>query len=350
MYLRPAFLRRRSRWTLAFVILVGIGAEPCRTESSIVSLEDGKESLPRLAFLREFSGADDVTREEHPVLDRSLDIIAGPAEPRATQSNLVAPTGVATDSRHRVFVADEGAGIVHVFDFELSKYSVLGGRGDHLRSPSTIAVDREDNVYVTDAILKAVLVYDSKGKFLRYLGKGEGSETYFEAPVGIAIHAPTNHIYVCDSRRHMIIMLDKKGRILGHFGKRWGGKTPGDFRSPSKIVIVADEVFVLDPGNSRLQVLDLGGHFRREIRLPEVSVDDGLAIDSEKNVYVSDVYLNVINVLNRDGQILYKYGRRGKNPGEFNEPSGMWIESENHLYVADTKNQRVQVFQIEKQP
>ena len=112
MYLRPAFLRRRSRWTLAFVILVGIGAEPCKTESSIASLEDGKESLTRLAFLREFSGADDVTREEHPVLDRSLDIIAGPAEQRATQSNLVAPTGVATDSRHRVFVADEGAGIV----------------------------------------------------------------------------------------------------------------------------------------------------------------------------------------------------------------------------------------------
>ena len=261
MYLRPAFLRSRSSWTLAFVILVGIGPELSKTASS--TAEDAKDSLPHLAFIREFSSADDVTRQEHPVFDRSLDIIAGPAEPRATPGNLVAPNDVATDSRHRVFVADEGAGIVHVFDTELSKYSVLGGGGDHLRSPSTIAVDREDNVYVTDAILKAVSVYDSKGKFLRYLGKGEGSETYFEAPVGIAIHAPTNHIYVCDSRRHMIIMLDKKGRILGHFGKRWGGKTPGDFRFPSKIVIVGDEIFVLDPGNFRLQVLDLGGHFRQ---------------------------------------------------------------------------------------
>jgi hypothetical protein len=113
VYLRPPSLRRRSCWTLAFVILLGIGPGPSKMASSTVSsLEDAKESLPHLSFIREFSGADDVTRQEHPVFDRSLDIIAGPAEPRATQGNLVAPTGVATDSRHRVFVADEGAGIV----------------------------------------------------------------------------------------------------------------------------------------------------------------------------------------------------------------------------------------------
>ena len=193
------------------------------------------------------------------------------------------------------------------------------------------------------------MVYDSKGKFLRYLGKGEGSETYFEAPMGIAIQAATDHIYVCDSRRHMIIMLDKKAHVLGHVGKRWGGKRPGDFRYPSRIAIAGDEIFVLDSGNSRLQILDLGGHFRREIKLQEATGDDGLAVDNEKNIYVSDVQLNVITVFSHDGQLLYKSGRSGTKAGEFHEPSGMWIESNNRLYVADTKNKRVQQFQIEAQ-
>jgi len=266
-----------------------------------------------------------------------------------SDDKLVATYSVATDSAHRVFVADPDAEVVHVFDFERSKYSVLKNRGTRLRWPTGIAVDPEDNVYVTDITLGAVLVYDSKGSFLRYLGKVKGGESYFQAPVAIAIHAATGHIYVCDSRRHMILMLDKKAQILGHFGKRWGGKGPGDFRYPSRIVIAGDEIFVLDSGNSRLQILDLGGHFRREVKLPEVSADDGLALDSEKNIYVSDVQLNVINVLNRDGQFLYKFGRSGTKAGEFHEPSGLWIESENRLYVADTKNSRVQLFQIEKQ-
>jgi len=347
VHLRLASFRCSPCAVLLCLAVIEIGtAEHLRTaNSSASSAQDAKESSERVRFVREFSSADDVGREQHPIFDRSLDIVAGPAESHATNDKLVAPYSVATDSMRRVFVADPDAGVVHVFDFEQSKYSVLKGPG---RLPSGIAIDSDGTAYVTDTALDAVLVYDSRGRFRRYLGKVEGGETYFQAPVGIAIDAATGHIYVCDSRRHMILMLDKKAHILGHFGRRWGGKGPGDFRYPSRIVIAGDELFVLDAGNSRLQVLDLSGHFRREIKLPEVSADDGLALDKEKNIYVSDVQLNVINVLNRDGQFLYKFGRGGAKPGEFSEPSGLWIESENRLYVADAKNHRVQLFQIEE--
>jgi DNA-binding beta-propeller fold protein YncE len=339
--------RQKLEGVLLCVIVIGIGiAEQPRTASSA---QETKESSTHLTFVREFSSADDVKHESHPIFDRSLDIVAGPAESHASNDKLVAPYSVATDSTHRVFVADPEAHVAHVFDFERSKYSALKGPGTEMRWPTGIAVDGEDNVYVTDTSLGAVLVYDSKGNFLRYLGKVKGGETYFQFPVGIAIQASTGHIYVCDSRRHMILMLDKKAHILGHFGKRWGGKGPGDFRYPSRIAIAGDELFVLDSGNSRLQILDLGGNFRREVKLPEVSADDGLALDKEENIYVSDVQLNVIHVFNHDGQLLYKFGGGGSKPGEFGEPSGLWIEGENRLYVADTKNKRVQEFVIAKQ-
>jgi DNA-binding beta-propeller fold protein YncE len=332
------------------LVVIGIGAaeHPRTTNSRAPSAQDARESSVHIRFVREFSSPGDVRGERFPIFDRSLDIVAGPADPHLANDKLVAPYSVATDSTHRILVADPGAGVVHIFDFEKSKYSVLRSRDTRLRLPAGIATDGDDNVYVTDTSLGVVSVYDSKGKFLRYLGKVQGGESYFQAPVGIAIHAATGHIYVCDSPRHMIVMLDKKDHVLGHFGRRLGGNGPGDFRYPSRIVIAGDEIFVLDSGNSRLQVLDPGGHFRREIRLPEVSASDGLALDDEKNIYLSDGQLNVISVLNRDGQFLYKFGLSGAKPGEFNVPSGLWIESES-LYVADSKNHRVQVFQIEKQ-
>jgi len=335
---------------LLCLVVIGIGAveHPSTAKSRAPSAQDAKESSVHIRFVREFSSPDDVRGERLPIFDRSVDIVAGPAEPHVANDKLVAPYSVATDSTHRVFVTDPGAGVVHIFDFEKSKCSVLGSRDTRLRLPAGVATDGDDDVYVTDTSLGVVLVYDSKGKFLRYLGKVEGGESYFQAPIGIAIHAATGHIYVCDSARHMIIMLDKKGHVLGHFGKRLGGDGPGDFRYPSRIVIAGDELFVLDSGNSRLQVLDPGGHLRREVRLPEVSASDGLALDDEKNIYVSDGQLNVINVLRHDGQFLCKFGLGGARPGELNVPSGLWIESES-LYVADSKNHRVQIFQIEKQ-
>jgi DNA-binding beta-propeller fold protein YncE len=339
---------QRLEAVLLCLTVIGIGtAEHSVTANARASSGQGaKENSEYPRFVREFSSADDVRRERFPVFDRSLDIIAGRAEPHASNEKLVAPYSVATDSKHRVFVADPGAGVVHVFDFEQSRYSVLEGRGTEARLPAGLAVDGEDNVYVTDTSLGLVLVYDSKGKFLRYLGRVGGGESYFQAPVGIAIHVATSHIYVCDSRRHMIIMLDKQAHILGHFGKRLGGKGPGDFKYPSRIAIAGDELFVLDTGNSRIQVLDPGGHFLREIRLPEISASDGLALDDAKNIYVSDTQINVINVLNHEGQFLYKFGGAGTNPSEFDVPSGLWIGSQS-LYVADAKNHRVQLFQLE---
>jgi DNA-binding beta-propeller fold protein YncE len=299
--------------------------------------------------VRAFSSADDV-RREHSVLDRSLDIVAGPADPQGKTAVLSAPESVATDATHRIFVADAKAGLVHIFDFEQFRYSTLKAGDTGMRSPVGLAVDRRSHLYVTDTGLAAVLVFDTNGRFLRYLGKGEGSESYFQSPIGIVVHAPTGHVYVCDSRRHMILVLDQKGHILAHLGKRWGGKQPGEFRYPSRVAIIGDELFVLDSGNERVQVLDLAGHFRRQVKLIEASQDDGLAVDSEKNIYVSDAQLNIVNVFGTDGRLLYKVGGSGSKAGEFAEASGLWIDSENRLYIADTGNHRVQVFQIEKIP
>ena len=312
--------------------------------------QDANLPYPHLKFIREFSGASDVEKEAHPVLNRSLDIIAGPGDPRASIDRLEAPYAVTTDSAHRVFVTDPGAGVVHIFDFGQGKYALLGGKGSRIHSPSGIAIDGQGSVYISDSVEEAVLVYDARGKFQHYLGRAGRNESLFQAPAGIAIQEATGQIYVCDSRRHMVLVLDKKGHILSHIGKRWGGKGPAEFRYPSQIRIAGEELFVLDRGNSRVQILDMGGHFRREIKMEEVHTDAGLALDEEKNIYVSDPQFSGINVFAYDGRFLYRFGRNGTKAGDFDTPSGLWVEAGKGLYVADTKNKRVEEFQIEAQP
>src|ERR1035438_2370544 len=105
-----------------------------------------QQASPSLSFMRVFSSADDV-KAQHPVLDRTLDIIAGPADPVTRVDVLQSPSAVTTDSNHRIFVADPGARTVHIFDFVRSKYDRLDRRGDRLHAPVALAVDGNDNLY-----------------------------------------------------------------------------------------------------------------------------------------------------------------------------------------------------------
>ncbi len=301
----------------------------------------------RPTFVREFSSAEDV-RRSHPGWNRTLDIIAGANEKEQSAEVLRAPYAVTEGPGHRVYVSDLAARKVHIFDFGQSKYSSLKD-GDRFQRPVALAADRDGNVYVADSGSGTVLVFDSNGKFRRYLKTSKGSESYFEAPWGIAVDPASARIYVCDSPRHMVIVLDRKGHVLALFGKRGGGMGPGEFRYPTQVAIFADEVFILDTGNRRVQVLDRRGDFRREIHLLQSDRRSGLAVDQGKKIYVSDPIDNFVQVYSRDGGLLYSFGQLGNQPGEFQGPSGLSLDSAHCLYVVDANNKRVQVFQLPEQ-
>lgn len=303
-----------------------------------------KGSAP-ISFVRAFSSADDV-RPEHTVLDRTLDIIAGPRDPEARVEAMRSPSAVTTDSSHRVFVADPGAQAVHIFDFLRSKYDRLDRRGDRLHVPVSLAVDGQDNLYVVDQASRTVLVYDSAGKFGRYLGKLRGGESYFDNPVGIAIDKAGRRIYVCDRQAHMIFVMDERGKLIRKLGNRGGGNRPGEFRFPSEIVVAGSELFVLDAGNTRIQVFDSGGHFLRAINLSYTDRQTGLAVVNRGNIYVSDSSLNQIQVLSQEGQRLYTFDPSTIRGVNFSHPSGMWVEAGRSLYVVDSQNSRIGLFQI----
>jgi DNA-binding beta-propeller fold protein YncE len=282
------------------------------------------------------------------VLDKTLDIVAGPKEETDKEEVLHSPTVVAADPMHRVFVLDPGSRAVHVFDFGRWKYELMSG-GERLQSPAGIATDAAGRLYVTDRIARSVLIFDAKGKFSRELMRSRSrNESYFEAPRGIAVHRPSGRLYVCDTPREMVIILDKRGKVIGRIGKRGGGTGPGEFRNPVQVAVTADEVVVLDAWNFRLQVFDLQGHFRREMPAVDVELQSGLAVDGSHNVYVSASSIGQIEVFGPDGRPLYHFGEVGQAPRQFNRPEGLWIEA-GCLFVADTNNRRVQEFRIKGQ-
>jgi DNA-binding beta-propeller fold protein YncE len=69
-----------------------------------------------------------------------------------------------------------------------------------------------------------------------------------------------------------------------------------------------------------------------------------LDVDTEGNVYVADSYNHRVQVFDAQGRFLRKWGFQGAGPGQFQEPWGVAVDEDGHVYVADTWNHRVQKF------
>jgi DNA-binding beta-propeller fold protein YncE len=72
----------------------------------------------------------------------------------------------------------------------------------------------------------------------------------------------------------------------------------------------------------------------------------GIAIETQGNkIYVADTGNHRIQVFNQTGLFLFQWGSRGSGPGQFEDPSDIEVDSVNgKVYVADTGNHRIQVF------
>jgi uncharacterized protein (TIGR03663 family) len=74
------------------------------------------------------------------------------------------------------------------------------------------------------------------------------------------------------------------------------------------------------------------------------SAPKGLAVDGAGNVYVADSQNHRIQVFDADGGFLREWGGQGAEPGRLNEPWGVAVSPEGEVAVADTWNHRIQVF------
>ena len=266
-------------------------------------------------------------------------------------SVVMAPRYVVTDSHQRVVLSDPDALTVHVLDPRgRTSFRLVCGTGHRVHVPAGVATDAEDNIYVADSEHGMVAVFDSGGNFLRYVGTYQGEPDY-AGPRGIAIDRVRRHLFVVDTPRNQVFELDLDGKLIKRFGKNRRGEGTGNLDSPTDVAINHEAIFVLDRSGTRVQVLNKNFDPVRSFDIgllgdPQFTRDNGLSTDQEGSVYVSQFRGALVRVYSPEGLLMATFGQLGSRAGQFLGPRGLWISGQNHLYVADTANGRVQVFQL----
>ncbi len=273
-------------------------------------------------------------------------IVAGPPE----FHEMVRPYGIAIDSHDRVIVTDPAISAVHIFDVVARKYKLID-RWDKSRdpmiAPQGVAVDEKDNIYITDSEAGKVFVFDPQGKTRKVFGTSKRGEGFFKRPTGIAIDRETHRVYVTDTLDDRVYILDADGRVLRSFGRHGGEK--GEFNFPIEVQVKGGVVVVVDAMNFRVQLFDRDGNFQAQIGTsgdPQGGIyrPKGIGIDSEDHIYVVDSEWGMVQVFDRTGRLLYRFGK-GTNFGQFLLPAGLFIDRNDRVYLVDSYNRRVQVFQ-----
>lgn len=219
--------------------------------------------------------------------------------------------------------------------------------------PLGVALDRQENVYVTDQLGKVVRVFDRTGRPLKTIGGQKVGR-----PTGIAIDRQRGRIYVADSTsyrkerqgRNFVKVFDMAGRFLGNLGE---GKEGEGYRYfPTYLAVDRQgNLYVADTLNGRVLAFDAEGNFLRQFgRKGDIpgSFDKpkGLALDTFGNLYVVDSSWSNVQIFNQRGDTLLFFGGRSRYPGLMENPTAIAIDGRNRIYVADTFNFRVNVYQL----
>lgn len=209
-------------------------------------------------------------------------------------------------------------------------------------TPYGVCIDDRNRVFVCDSNAQLVHVFNLETRdYEQWKPDEEG--VIFSQPVGIA-YSGHGRLYVSDAAAGLIYVFDQSGQYLGEIGREYLNK-------PSGLVIdlVRNRIFIADTGTHQIVVLTLEGELitrigERGVALGQFNFPTNLALGHDGSLYVSDSLNFRVQVFDPDLNPIRQVGEKGDLPGYFSHPKGIAVDSDDHLYVIDTHFESVQIF------
>ena len=235
-----------------------------------------------------------------------------------------------------------------------SRVEIIGTRGTglgQLNKPRSLALDREDNLYVVD-MTGRVQKFSPQGEVLT---AWRMPETDLGKPKGMC-RDQDGHIVVVEPHYQRVNHFAPDGRLVEQWGAR--GTNVGQLTLPRAVAVSSQgDIFV-----SEYTTVDRVQSFSAKGKKPllcigrpgsadgEFNRAEGLGLGPDDRIYVADSCNHRIQIFSPDGKWLKSYGRAGRGPGELSYPYDVQVDKEGRQYVCEFGNSRIQVFDAQNRP
>ena len=211
-----------------------------------------------------------------------------------------------------------------------------------------VAADSKGNIYAADQGVAAIFIFPKSETEKVQLIKN-GQDAHLPMINGLAVD-DDDRLFVTDVKLHHVLVFSAKHELEASFGA-------GDLISPAGVAIdtsnrfayvvdtQADQVVVFDADKyTLLRRIGTGGKNHTLTDPGEFSMPTNVAVDKDGNVYVTDTLNNRVEIFDADGNFISEFGKSGDGPGHFARPKGIAIDRDGHIWVTDEVQSRVQVF------
>ena len=272
----------------------------------------------------------------------------------------------------------EGTGNIYVSDSQNDRVAVFNKEGNFLFDFGQDQIDESANlefnnitgqIFVGDVKGNEIDVFEPDGTYVRSFGEFTvGTDRPFEGPAGVAFSPDFEKFYVANYAGDDIYVFDSiTGERIDIIGGE-SGTEPGQLSGPAALAIseTTGNIYVSEQLNSRVQVLTPEGESvatfgepRPRAVDPSIPVPDDLqpgqlsgpvdlTLDEFDNVYVSDTLNNRIQVFDSKGDFLTLVDEFPAEPSTYFWSIGAHYE-DGKLYTSDFFNNRVVAFDVNQQ-
>jgi hypothetical protein len=206
--------------------------------------------------------------------------------------------------------------------------------------PESVGVNSKKEIFVLDREQRRIIRLNSEGKFLGYFDP-QGQSSYIPKNFYIDGH---DNVFILDMRSRCVLMLNSDGKTLKQipFPKESGLLSDLTIDVKGNILLIDGVnavVYEAAEGSAKFSPLTRG--LKEKMRFPA-----RITTDSRGRIYLLDRNGSAIVVLGQDGSYLDTLSGLGWKEGLLRYPSQMYITDEGEIFIADTRNNRVQIFKI----
>jgi sugar lactone lactonase YvrE len=256
------------------------------------------------------------------------------------------PEGIACDDQSLVIVADTGNGrlLRYVFRDQTISSASPAIQLPELAYPTRVELNSKGEIFVLDRKRRRIVRLTPQGAFDSYLDPtGQPSPEY--APRSFCIDS-NDAIYVLDIFSERVLVLTPEGRYQAQ------RKFPKEYGFFSDVAVdYKGTVFLIDSINARVfeaardaaEFSPLTPNLKEYMRFPTA-----IATDNRGRIYLVDRNGSRVIILGPDGSLLGQLSAMGWKEGLLQHPSQLCINSSGEIFVADTNNNRIQVFAVKE--
>ena len=246
----------------------------------------------------------------------------------SNDNELNCATGLSLDEVNQlIYIADRDNNRIQVVSFE-GKFLKRFGQ-DILKEPWGIAV-AEDNVFVTDSVLHALLQFRTKDcKLVRRTGTEGATEGQLHVPRGLCSDY-NGDVFVADTRNNRVSVFSKQLQFEKCLGTQ-------QLKTPLDVKVTPNSLVILDCSPSCIHFYSRSGDLLSSC---VTQGKDGMVynplffcLDTAGNILITDFRRHDVKIFSPSGHLIHKIGKEGQERGEFIYPQGICVSELGTIFV-----------------